>query len=928
MKHQLWRLSVLTVLLLALSSIMTGPFALAESGATDTDRVSVDRSQSFAPTFVGSWETDRRTPTGGWESTSFAGRDNVLRLGIDHEQAASSTFQRTEGMQRATAAPVTAVEVDLYIDPTWETTAMRAGIWTVGHRADGTTRSDAYGIFEFSSAAGHVTGGSDPVPTNPTFRVWTSGLEWTELPELPIPYGEWVRLGIKLDLDTQSYHFSLNGDEVAVQAIPVGTSTIVESASIGRLFINSLNFGNEVPGDLDIASYSAHWHGLKTHNVFDSIQPAVDLADAGDTIQVGPGTYAENVVLNKDGLQLIGAGPDASVIAPTSGHAISIAGHTTGELSGIGIGGFELTSPNGFGLIALSGTVDEAPTTLDLTVTDVVTDRQIVLNAVDGATFERVSISDTNGVNGSGGLELTGVANLDISDSRFTDNELAIRLQSTEGLSAVEYGDNGPLSITDSILTGNTVAIENGDDEVTITAPQNWWGCGDGPGAAGCDTVSGDVTTLAPLSAEIVNLSAPSNVSHSTTNVTPGVTLANPHNVTVEVTGHENLSVGDNTVTAVSTLTVAGQVVDTDSAQVVVRRATAPASPSPSPTTPPSSVRKDASPGEPVVAESGGARTTVTVPSGGTVAVSVERTTTDTEPANGLSFLNFTVNIEAPDATPEEPLVLDFRLDPEIASEIDPGQLVVFRNGVPVPLCTGPAGVAEPDPCVAGFSGVEAGELQFQVLTSRASVWTLARVTGACPTLLVPESGFVDTSGIHAANIDCVAWWGITEGVDDERFAPTRDVTRAQMASFLSRILNKAGVTLPAREHGFTDVPTSNVHSESINQLAALEIVNGYPDGSFRPGASITRAQMATMVVGAYEFITQVEIDSSDAVFSDTGDSVHRDAINKAANADLLRGINGSMFDPSSNTTRAQLATTLRRMLDQLLDLYLVELPR
>ncbi|NMA52984.1 MAG: S-layer homology domain-containing protein, partial [Peptococcaceae bacterium] len=47
----------------------------------------------------------------------------------------------------------------------------------------------------------------------------------------------------------------------------------------------------------------------------------------------------------------------------------------------------------------------------------------------------------------------------------------------------------------------------------------------------------------------------------------------------------------------------------------------------------------------------------------------------------------------------------------------------------------------------------------------------------------------------------------------------------------------------------FADVPTSYYNAIFINYLAELELVNGYPDGNFRPFAGLTRAEAAAILV-------------------------------------------------------------------------------
>ena len=48
----------------------------------------------------------------------------------------------------------------------------------------------------------------------------------------------------------------------------------------------------------------------------------------------------------------------------------------------------------------------------------------------------------------------------------------------------------------------------------------------------------------------------------------------------------------------------------------------------------------------------------------------------------------------------------------------------------------------------------------------------------------------------------------------------------------------------------FPDVPNGHWAYEAIQRLSALGVISGYPDGTFRPNASVTRAELACMVTG------------------------------------------------------------------------------
>ena len=116
----------------------------------------------------------------------------------------------------------------------------------------------------------------------------------------------------------------------------------------------------------------------------------------------------------------------------------------------------------------------------------------------------------------------------------------------------------------------------------------------------------------------------------------------------------------------------------------------------------------------------------------------------------------------------------------------------------------------------------------------------------ACPEG-VPTGGFVDIGGtVHRTAIDCMRWWGITTGTADGRFEPNLAVTRAQLATFLHRVLVRTPVpTDDVPRIGFADVPAGHAHREAIETLAGLGVIRGVAPGRFAPSAPVTRGQLA-----------------------------------------------------------------------------------
>ena len=122
-------------------------------------------------------------------------------------------------------------------------------------------------------------------------------------------------------------------------------------------------------------------------------------------------------------------------------------------------------------------------------------------------------------------------------------------------------------------------------------------------------------------------------------------------------------------------------------------------------------------------------------------------------PAQGYGLVGLAVDITAdPALDAQHPLVFVFRLDSTAIPVGDTAATVVlFRNGVAVPNCTGPVGTAAPDPCVSLRQTLTDGDIQLTALTTAASIWS-AGVPGPAvgpitvSSVVVPINTSVSTS--------------------------------------------------------------------------------------------------------------------------------------------------------------------------------------
>jgi hypothetical protein len=171
------------------------------------------------------------------------------------------------------------------------------------------------------------------------------------------------------------------------------------------------------------------------------------------------------------------------------------------------------------------------------------------------------------------------------------------------------------------------------------------------------------------------------------------------------------------------------------------------------------------------------------------------------------------------------------------------------------------------------------------------------------PRAAFPDRGQVSTA--HRESVDCAAHLGIFLGTAAGVFAPAQPLTRGQAASVVSRALDVAGYELPDGEGDdlFTDIAAS-AHRIAINALGEDGIVVGFGDGTFGPRRTLTRAQMATLLLGAVEWAYDVDFwdfESDVAYFSDvTEANVHFGTVGGGYELGLFVGVEEPEFDDDS----------------------------
>jgi hypothetical protein len=112
----------------------------------------------------------------------------------------------------------------------------------------------------------------------------------------------------------------------------------------------------------------------------------------------------------------------------------------------------------------------------------------------------------------------------------------------------------------------------------------------------------------------------------------------------------------------------------------------------------------------------------------------------------------------------------------------------------------------------------------------------------------------------------------------------------------------------PTTAVNFTDVPQNLWARPYIETLATRGIVSGFPDGTFKPGGSITRAEYATLLQKAFEQNPKSEVPNYKDV---SANFWALPAIEETVATGFLRGYPGNSFRPNQPLTRVQAIVAL-----------------
>ena len=177
--------------------------------------------------------------------------------------------------------------------------------------------------------------------------------------------------------------------------------------------------------------------------------------------------------------------------------------------------------------------------------------------------------------------------------------------------------------------------------------------------------------------------------------------------------------------------------------------------------------------------------------------------------------------------------------------------------------------------------------------------------TPSTPTVEIPDD---DALGLNTTD-----HFAYIVGYGNGEVRPQNNITRAEVATIFFRLLtDDVRDENLTKTNRYSDVAATSWYNTAVSTLSSMGIITGYPDGTFRPNAAITRAEFAAI---AARFDNNG--DKAAAKFSDIANHWAKDEISIAYNNGWITGYPNGTFGPQRDITRAETMTLVNRVLNR-----------
>lgn len=145
---------------------------------------------------------------------------------------------------------------------------------------------------------------------------------------------------------------------------------------------------------------------------------------------------------------------------------------------------------------------------------------------------------------------------------------------------------------------------------------------------------------------------------------------------------------------------------------------------------------------------------------------------------------------------------------------------------------------------------------------------------------------------------------GIVSGVGDNRFEPNRNITREE---FVKMVVEALEISTQEASCEYSDVSSDAWYYPYISAATSIGLVNGQNDGQFGIGQTITRQDMAVIILRCMQY-KETDLKSDNAIIFDDSDEIASyasEAVEILSANGIMNGVGDNMFEPKGNATRA-----------------------
>lgn len=186
-------------------------------------------------------------------------------------------------------------------------------------------------------------------------------------------------------------------------------------------------------------------------------------------------------------------------------------------------------------------------------------------------------------------------------------------------------------------------------------------------------------------------------------------------------------------------------------------------------------------------------------------------------------------------------------------------------------------------------------------------------ITPVTPSEPTKEEGFSDMKNHWAKDsVKRAVELGFVNGKSENEFSPDTNITRAEFAVIMARVLN-----LNTKKSNMLDISEDSWYNEYVGAVVDGGYMSGY-DGMFRPNENITREEMCKVIDNILGDVTEI----TDADFSDYEEISDwaKKSVSKAYKLGIVNGRDDGRFSPKDNSTRAEATSVVLRLYDYMME--------